>query len=62
MLTDYLEMSREAFRVATDYDNRESAARKDDDDELANYLLGQSKHYRHQSRKYLRLHENSLGE
>ena len=58
MLTDYLEMSREAFRVATDYDNRESAARKDDNDELANYLLSQSKHYRQQSRKYMRLHEN----
>lgn len=58
MLTDYLKMSQEANKAAIDYDVRESEARKSNDEDLANYLLNQSKHYRIQSRKYMRLHKN----
>lgn len=58
MLTDYLEMSREAFREALRYDVMESEARNAGDDQLAAYLLSQAKYYRIQSRKNLRIHEN----
>lgn len=58
MLTNYLKMSQEATKEAIRYDVMESEARKAGDDQLAAYLLSQAKHYRHQSRKYLRLHNN----
>lgn len=58
MLTDYLKMSQEATKEAIKYDVMESEARKAGEDQLAAYLLSQSRYYRIKSRKNLRLHKN----
>jgi hypothetical protein len=57
MESNYLEQSREATREAIRYDNEESEALKNNDEDTARYCLEQSKHYRVLSMNLLRKSE-----
>jgi hypothetical protein len=54
MKSDYLEQSREAAREAIRFDNLESEAKQNKDDDAARHCLEQSKHYRVLSMKLMR--------
>jgi hypothetical protein len=54
MKSDYFEQAFEATKTAIEYDVKESEARKNDENELAQHCLEQAIYYRGQSRKLMR--------
>jgi hypothetical protein len=58
MKSDYLEQSRQATRAAIDYDVKGSEAMENQNHDLVRHCNEQAKHYRIESTKLLRKHNN----